>query len=155
MKNSNNSEDIKKLLQPIKMMPSIPVELLCQYYIRAYTAESDFYRDINENLRKSKKENYLIFIKVLYEGIRLKALPLASENELYRGTCISNDEIKIIRNYLDKKLDNLPAAIVFSRAFLSFSKGKSIEENFLDNIVNDKFLKELFILKKDDNIDYS
>ena len=56
---------------------------------------------------------------------------------------------------MDKKLDNLPAAIVFSRAFLSFSKGKSIEENFLDNIVNDKFLKVLFILKKDDNIDYS
>ena len=56
---------------------------------------------------------------------------------------------------MDKKLDNLPAAIVFSRAFLSFSKGKSIEENFLDNIVNDNFLKVLFILKKDDNIDYS
>ena len=41
-------------------------------------------------------------------------------------------------------MDNLPAAIVFSRAFLSFSKGKSIEENFLDNIVNDNFLKVLF-----------
>ena len=48
----------------------------CQVFLWSYYV--NIYRDINENLRKSKKENYLIFIKVLYEGIRLKALPLAS-----------------------------------------------------------------------------
>ena len=132
------------------------MELLCKYYIRVYTQESGFYRDINLNLRKGKKENYLTFIKVLYEGVRLKALPLGTDRELYRGSVISKEEIKIINNYINKKIENLPAVIVFSKSFLSFSKERIIAENFLNNIGNNNMLpKVLYILKKDDSIDYS
>ena len=155
-KYSKESKAIEELLNSIKSIPNVPMELLCKYYIRAYTAESGFYRDINSNLRKGKKENYLTFIKVLYEGIRLKALPLGTNHELYRGSMISKEEIKIINDYINKKIENLPGAIVFSKSFLSFSKKRAIAENFLNSIDNNNILpKVLYILKKDDSIDYS
>ena len=34
--------------------------------------ESNFYKDINTDLRNNKKNNYLPFIRILYEGIKLK-----------------------------------------------------------------------------------
>ena len=53
-------------------------------------------------------------------------------------------------------LEDLPAAIVFSKSFLSFSKERKEAEKYLKrNYKNDKLSKVLFILKKDDNLDYS
>jgi len=155
-KYAKNNKDIEELLSPIKYMSNIPIELLSKYYIRLYTLNSNFYSDINKDLRENKKEKFLPYIKTLYEGIKLKSLPIASDKVLYRGTKILNIEIQKIKNYLNNKIEGLPGAIVFSRAFLSFSKEKNIAEGFLnDKINNDKLSKVLFILEKDDNIDYS
>ena len=77
---------------------------MSKYYARIYTADSNFYNDINKDLRNNKKDNYLSFIKVLYEGVKLKSLKLASKKELYRGSKISSDEINIISNYLKKNI---------------------------------------------------
>ena len=155
-KYSKYNEELKKLLNHIRKISNIPMELLSKYYARAYTVDSDFYNDINKDLRENKKENYLSFIKVLYEGVKLKSLSLASKNKLFRGSKISGDEIKILRSYLGKKIDNLPGAIVFSKSFLSFSKEKPLAEGFLNDENKNKNLnKVLFILEKDDNIDYS
>jgi hypothetical protein len=60
--------------------------------------DSNFYKDINEDLRNKKKDNYLSFIKILYEGLKLKSLKLATNNELYRGSKISIEDIKKIKN---------------------------------------------------------
>ena len=73
------STKIKNLLNTIENIQNIPVELLSKYYARLYTIESDFYKDINNDLRNDQKENYLTFIKILYEGVKLKALELAEE----------------------------------------------------------------------------
>ena len=97
-KYTKKSDDLKKLLLQIKSIRNIPIEFLSKYYIRAYTVESDFYKDINKDLRENKRENYLSFIKVLYEGIKLRSFPLASNKLLFRGSIISNEEIQIIKN---------------------------------------------------------
>ena len=159
-KYSNKSESIKLLLDSIKDVDDIPIELLSKYYARLYTAESEnnnsFYSEINKDLRLNKKDNYLPYIKALYEGIKVKSLSLCSNNQLYRGTYLLKNEIEKIKEYLNKKIKDLPGAIVFSKAFLSFSKEKTIAENFLDNNSNNNDLcKVLFVLEKDDNIDYS
>ena len=73
-------------------------------------------------MRENKKDKYLPYIKALYEGIKVKSLSLCSDNILYRGTNLLKKEIEIIKNYLNKKIKGLPSALVFSRAFLSFSK---------------------------------
>jgi len=153
---SKNNEELKKLLGSIKSMINIPIELLSKYYARLYTNESDFYKDINKDLGLNKKEKYLSFIKTLYEGVKLKSLSLASNNILYRGSKISNEEVKKIKSYLDKKIKGLPGSIVFSKSFLSFSKDKKVAEKYLEYENKNKNLsKVLYILEKDDNIDYN
>ena len=51
----SKNDNIKKLLQDIVPISDIQIEILCKYYIRIYTAESDFYHDINTDLRNNKK----------------------------------------------------------------------------------------------------
>ena len=93
---------------------------------------------------------------MLYEGIKTKSLSLSSNNILYRGTRLLNKEIEIIQKYIKNKKEGLPGAIVFSKAFLSFSKDRKIAENFLNTQQNNNELnKVLFILEKDNNIDYN
>ena len=155
-KYSSTNEEIKELFKSIKSIPKIPMQLLSKYYARLYTIESDFYNDINKDLRENKKENYLSYIKVLYEGVKLKSLPLASDNILYRGSKISNKEIQLIKTYLKNKKKDLPGVIVFSKSFLSFSKDKNIAKSFLKNLNKDNNLsKVLYIIEKDDKLDYS
>ena len=150
------NNDLKKLLGAIKSLDNIPIEILSKFYARLYTADSSFHRNINKNLSVNKSGKYLLLIKILYDGVKLKSLPLANNNILYRGSLISNEEIETIKIYITKKLKDLPSSIVFSRAFLSFSKEKEVAERFLKFKNNNKNLsKVLFIVEKDDNIGFN
>ena len=166
---SKSSQSLKKLLEPIQLIPNIPIEILSKYYARLYTAESDFYKELNKDLGVNKVDKYLPFIKTLYEGVNLGALPLAKDNILYRGAKISKDEINKIQNYKKKKIKGLPYAIVFSRSFLSFTKEKKIADYFLGfgnyskNLFkvlyiiekNKNLFKVLYIIEKNDNLEYN
>ena len=153
---SKDNIQIKLLLNSLITLPNITLEKLAKYYARLYSIESGFYRDINESLRLNKAEKYLPFIKTLYEGVKLKILPLASDNILYRGTKISKVEIDIIKNFLNKKIENLPGLIVFSKPFLSFSKERDVAFDFLKFSNYDANLtKVLFVLEKDDNVGFN
>ena len=150
------TKEIKDLLGPIISMKNVPIEILSRYYSRLFTCDSDFHKNINKDLGLNKKEKYLPFIKILYEGVKLKALPLASESLLYRGAKISIEEINKIKDYLKNKKEGLPSSIVFSKSFLSFSKSKGVAEEYLNiENTNQDLLKILFILEKDDNIGYN
>ena len=153
---SKDNYNIQNLLEPIKNISDIPIEILSKYYARLYTAESKFYDDINKDLGLNKSEKYLPYIKTLYEGVKLKSLPLANNNVLYRGAKISNEEIRKIKEYKNKKVKDLPSSIVFSKSFLSFTKDKNMANYFL-NLGNKKkdLSRVLFILEKDDNIGYN
>ena len=142
-KNYGKNDEIKKLLDDIISIEDLPIELLSKYYARLYTIESDFYKDINNDLRNDQKENYLTFIKILYEGVKLKALELAEDKILYRGSKITIDEIKKINQFLSIKKPNLPGAIVFSKSFLSFSKAEKVAKKFLGKENKDKDLKKV------------
>ena len=153
---SKERKDLKSLLGSIASMKNIPIEILSRFYSRLYTADSTFHRNINKDLGLNKKEIYLPFIKTLYEGVKLKSLPLSNDKVLYRGSKISNVEINDIKNYMKKKIEGLPSSIVFSKSFLSFSKEKNVAEKFLKDENKDKNLsKVLFILEKDDNCGYN
>ena len=153
---SKERKDLKSLLGSIASMKNIPIEILSRFYSRLYTADSTFHRNINKDLGLNKKEIYLPFIKTLYEGVKLKSLPLSNDKVLYRGSKISNVEINDIKNYIKKKIEGLPSSIVFSKSFLSFSKEKNVAEKFLKDENKDKNLsKVLFILEKDDNCGYN
>ena len=51
-------------------LTNVPIELLTRYYARAYTVQSDFYGDLNQDLRKNNKDKYLPLVKLFYESIK-------------------------------------------------------------------------------------
>ena len=158
----SNDLDIKKLLSQIEGIPSIPYEILCKYYARLYTYESKFYKDLNKSLRKkpitgldnANYMNYFLpYVKLLYEGLKLNCFPLNYKNTLYRFSKMSKEEKKRLEEYLRKKKEGVPAAICFSRAFLSFSEDKAVAYEFLKyHHSNNELLNIIFILKKNEKI---
>ena len=97
-KYGKNHYQLKYLYESLKNTPKIPIQILSKYCAKLYTAETSFYKDINKDLIQNKTKNYLPFIKILYEGVKLKSLPLANCNKLYRGSLINNKEIEKIKN---------------------------------------------------------
>ena len=153
---SKKSDSLKELLDPIISLSNIPVEILSKYYARLYTLPCSFHKNLNKDLRLNQKDKYLPYIKTLYEGVKLKSLPLANDKELYRCSKLSIEEIKNIDEYLNKKIEGLPSSIVFSKSFLSFSKTRVEAEKFFQHLSDDKnYCKVLFILEKNDSIGYN
>jgi len=162
----SDSPDIKELFSQIEGIPSIPHEILCKYYARLYTIESDFYNNINKSLRKrtyrhlpnKKIKNFpLSFTKLLYEGLKLHCFSFECKKKLYRFSCMSKSEKEKLNDYLAKKKEGLPAAICFSKSFLSFSEERKVAEAFflkhcLEHPENDEYLNIIYILEKKDNI---
>ena len=155
-KYSTKNESVKRLLEQIINMKNIPIEILSKYYARLYTTESGFYKDMNNNLIMNNKDIYLPYIKTLYEGVRLRSLPLANENILYRGSNLTNDEINKIKIYLNNKIEGLPSSIIFSKQFFTFLKDFNVAKHFLSfKNKNKNISKVLFILEKNENEGYN
>ena len=138
----------------------IPLELLSKKYFKSYYDDYSKLRELNKiikdkidnNINKEKDE-YLSYIKILYEGIKLKSLPLGSNNILYRGSFLSNEFIDKINKSLNNKNDGFP--ILFTKTFLTFTKDEIIQNYFLNINKNKELCNVLFILEKDNRIDYS
>ena len=69
---------------------------------------------------------------------------------------MSKEEKNILEDYLKKKKEGLPAAICFSKSFLSFSEDRDVANSFLQKHLfessgNDELLNIIFILQKNDN----
>ena len=155
-KYSKESKKLENLLGQIESIKDIPIEILSKYFARLYTIHCNFHKDLNRDLRFNRKDKHLTYIQTLYEGVKLKSIDLATDNILYRGSILSNNEINKIENYINNKIDDLPSSIVFSKSFLSFSKSYDEAIQFLEDEESDeKFSKILFILEKDDKIGYS
>ena len=131
----------------------IPIELLIKYYIYLYSKPSNFYSDINDYLSNNIKNYYIPFlpyIKVLYEGIRTKVLPVSSEKLLYRGTTLKQYQIdKINQNIKTRN----PGIILLAKRFFSFTKSKDRAIQFMNDPVL-KDIRVLFIVEKEENSDY-
>ena len=127
---------------------------MTKYYSRLYSLYSNFNKKINKNLKINNKDKYLPYIKTLYEGVKLKSLPLANNNILYLFGNLSSDEINIIKLYLKNKIEGLPSSIVFSKSLLSFSKDKNKAQKFY-KFTDKKLYKVLFKLINDKNEGYN
>jgi len=152
-KDEENKITVKDLLEPIDGIPEIPIEILCKYYARLYTIESDFYKDLNKSLREenlqlkveellfsANKNNYysITFIKSFYEGIKLHCFKFDLKDKLYRFSYITQKEIDEINKYLRDKKPGISSANLFSKAFLSFSEDERVANNFYENYKKNK-----------------
>jgi len=147
------NKKIKELLEPIDGLPEIPIEILCKYYGRLYTIESDFYKDLNKSLREenlqlkveellfsANENNYysITFIKSFYEWIKLHCFKFDLKDKLYRFSYITQKEIDNINNYLEEKKSDLPGANLFSKTFLSFNEDEKEANKFYEYYKNNK-----------------
>jgi len=145
---------IKYLLGPILNITDIPMELLSKYYLRFYTCESRFYKDINKEFRENYNLYFLPFVKVLYEGLKLKSVLLTNCNFLYGCGMLSSKEILKMKEYLKESMKKELPAIIISKTFLSLSKDKSIAYLFFENIINkNDDLKNVFYIIEKNGVD--
>ena len=93
-------EKIVDLFKQINDMKDIPNEIISKYWARAYTLESPFYEEMNDDLRSGKINKYLSYIQMMYEGIKIKSFYFKPKKKLYRGTYFDEKEISIIQNYI-------------------------------------------------------
>jgi len=147
-------EEIEDLLSQIIKLKNIPIKLLCKYWVRCYTAKS-FHYDINDYLNKGKSGKYTLFIKMMYEGVKLKVLESPIKSVIYRGAHMTNIELKKIKDCLNNKKKKISAGILFCKAFLSFSciKNKAVVFALKNTHFDPKTMKRvLFVLKSNPNI---
>ena len=153
---SNENDDLKSILYSIEPINNIPLEILSKYYARIFTSSSLFQQDIMKIIQRNKVKNIMPFIKVLYEGLRLRSLPLYNDEEpLYIGCILPDSDMQTINENYNKKVKHLPSTIVYSKSFLTFTKDRTRAEQFLQE--QEKTLdhsKVLFILEKEDALTY-
>lgn len=154
---SEESIELKNILDILKTIPKIPVEILSKYFIRLYTLYSNFNRNINEDLELNKIQEHLPFIKVLYNGIKTCSLPFITNVILYHASKISNNELDKIKLYMDNKIKDKDSSkiMIYAKSFLSFTKDKDIAEGILNSINDANSFKVLYILEEDESISYN
>ena len=47
---------------------------------------------------RKKKEEFMVYINIFYEGLKLNSLPLSFNETLYKGINLTNSEINLIKN---------------------------------------------------------
>jgi hypothetical protein len=151
LENYGEDENIKNLIIPLLNIENIPSDIIGKFWGRIYTVESPFYKNLNNNLMKLDNEHYNEYIQMLYKG--LKEFEFKENDILYRGTNISDEEVENILNFYKNKKnndENQPKYLIYSRAFISFSKNREVSMNFIKDIPKTK--KILFQLKNNFNI---
>lgn len=131
---------IEELISQLEKNPNMPNEIICKYWIRVYTFQTEFYKTVKKKLQQKKGTFLIPYIKMMYEGIKNGTFKSISDRELYRGTKISNKEIEKINEYLNlcqnttniDAEDSLPKIILYIKPFQSFTIKKEVDESFMN-----------------------
>ena len=154
-KYSKHYSQIDELIRQLLIDSKIPLQILVKYWIRAYTLETNFYREMNNSLigKDKNKNDYDVFIRILYQGLHKKIIkPLINET-LYRGAYISKKEIELLQESLINKKENEPRCICYNKAFLSTSLETEIAFIFLAKEPFEGYVRALYIIFKGDQLD--
>ena len=153
-KYQKSSSELKDLISQLIVDINIPLPILVKYWIRAYTIPSNFYRELNYILIKKLNNDFDIYIRVLYQGLKMKAIKPLIDVELYRGSLIKLKEVNYIKESLSNKKENIPGCICYNKSILSTSISKEIALNFLNyKDPNEDEIKALFVINKGDEFD--
>ena len=142
----DNYGDIMKALITQIYKVNCPISLRIKYWLRAYTLETKFYKDLNSDLMKGQTKIYLPYIKLLYSGLTDKCINVNVKDDLYRGALINKEEIQNLINHKNKRKNSeLPYELIYCKSFMSFSLEKSVALEFMNNKIQQKKLLEFYI----------
>ena len=152
-------DQVKKLIEQLESNSNIPNEIICKYWARTYTFDSNFYGLMNKRLRQKEGKMFIPFIKMMYEGINNGVFTPNQRREenrintLYRGSKITIRELNRIKGYLrnnNNNDENRLKCLLYTRPFLSFSKNRGKAEGFMGLLPSPKGQKKvLFVLNND------
>ena len=133
-----------------------PISLRIKYWLRAYTLETKFYKDLNSDLMKGQTKIYLPYIKLLYSGLTENCINVNATDDLYRGALINKEEIQNLINHKNKiKNSDLPYGLIYCKSFMSFSLEKSVALEFMNNKnPTEKTIRVLYILKSESGLNH-
>jgi len=145
----NGYDDMKKLIEQIEEIPEMPNEIICKYWVRAYTLQTKFYSVMRHELQTKKGKFFCPYIKMVYEGIKNKALMPKYDQTLYRGSIISLSELNSLDQYLNEPNESIfPKLILYFRGFQSFSLLKELAIVFMNkSTIPNGYIKVLFLVK--------
>ena len=132
-----------------------PISLRIKYWLRAYTLETKFYKDMNEDLMKDKIKPYIAYIQLLYAGLKLNNFNYSYTDNLYRGALIKIEEVEKLCKYMeDRQNSNIPVALIYSKAFMSFSLDINVAMGFMKRKKPSEIeVRVLYILRTDETND--
>jgi len=123
--------ELKNLINQLLVDTPIPIPILVKYWVILYTLESKFYGEMNYTLIKKLNNDFDIYIRVLYQGLKIKAIKPLIDYDLYRGSIIKLKEINYIKESLKKKKKDIPGCICYNKSFLSTSLDKKTATFYL------------------------
>ena len=130
-----------------------PISLRIKYWLRAYTLETKFYKNMNSDLMKENIQYYIPYIKLLYFGLKQNNFDFSYTRNLYRGALIEKKEIENLINHKKYKFSKFPC-LIYNKAFMSFSLDKDVAMGFmLSKIPTEKQVRVLYILESGQIID--
>ena len=142
----SENKEFKLLMQQLILNIKIPCEILIKYYLRAYTLNSSFYKEMNYCLDKKSGEDYETYVKVVYHSLHLEYIKPAKEKKLFRGTVIGMKELEKIETAFQNKKEDLPACICYSKSFLSSTYEEEIAFKFMREKAKTKKENEEYVI---------
>ena len=112
-----------------------------KYWIRAYSFKV-FSDEMNKDLKNKFMNKFIVYVRLLYMGLKKKYLQFKIDQPLYRGGIATEKELKLIHSYLQEKNKDLPNCICYSKVFLSFTTDKKMALQSLENNKNNLKEKE-------------
>ena len=131
--------ELKHIIKPSQEKDIfIPYNILAKYYLHLYTLESDFYKDLAQDLEQGKFDKYRIYIYLLYSCLNKGLLEGFNKAKLYKGGTLSQEEFNDLNEKI-KKIDKNTKLSLFSKKFLSFSKKEEVANVILEDAIGKKY----------------
>ena len=128
--NKYNEPSINNLISQLIEISNIPISIISKYWIHAYTVESNFYKNMNDDLIRKNNIKYLTYIHILYEAVQKRYIKSECTKKLYSGAFLLKNEFNKIVEYINKKNKDLPAIIISGKSFFSFSDNENVAIKF-------------------------
>ena len=156
--NSTNDEPTGFLFSQLSEAGKIPTKLLAKFWLRAYSSQTSFTNNMNNDLINKKYNDYLPIINQLYKAAN-ECFFDTRHSKLYKGIIVRKEDgnncwISYINKFKEIENNNdIPKAILYGKSFFSFYKDEDIVDDFkkdeYQNYRNTFFIK-LILEKKND-----
>ena len=142
--------ELKPLFEQLIGVKNIPCEILYNYWMKAFLNDTNFRKDIIEEIKSNNLENYLVFIQALYKGFHAnkKLLEIPEETKLFRYSTLTKAKLDNMNIILSKNKTNSPKILIYFKNFISFYSDEKDAEN---NITNENDNNVLFIIENAKN----